>query len=138
MAEALLRDAFDKVPLLRGVTVFSAGVAAVDGMAISRHSQTALEQIGLGLPKHRSRQLTREMVGDALAIYCMTESHRWAIEEHFGGAGKVFLFREFLQRGDVEVADPYGGSLSDYEICRDELVEAVPSIVAHVCGLLGE
>jgi protein-tyrosine phosphatase len=30
---------------------------------------------------------------------------------------------------DPEVDDPYGGPLSVYETCRDNLVEAVPSVV---------
>ena len=30
---------------------------------------------------------------------------------------------------DPEIADPFGGSLKLYEACRDEMVEAIPSLV---------
>jgi len=42
----------------------------------------------------------------------------------------VHLFREFMPRqADKEIADPYGGPLSLYEASRDEMVEAIPSLV---------
>ena len=31
-----------------------------------------------------------------------------------------------------EIGDPFGGPLAEYEACRDELVEAIPSIIAHL------
>ena len=45
----------------------------------------------------------------------------------------LFLFREFMpQRGDKEIGDPYGGPLRLYETARDELVEAIPSLVEYI------
>jgi protein-tyrosine-phosphatase len=42
----------------------------------------------------------------------------------------LFLFREFMpQMGDKEIGDPYGGSLKVYETARDEMVEAIPSLL---------
>lgn len=34
-----------------------------------------------------------------------------------------------------EICDPYGGPLSEYEACRDEMVEAIPSLVEFLKGL---
>ncbi len=33
---------------------------------------------------------------------------------------------------DREIGDPFGGPLKEYEACRDEMVEALPSILAHL------
>jgi protein-tyrosine phosphatase len=42
----------------------------------------------------------------------------------------LYLFREFMPApADPEIADPFGGSLKLYESCRDEMVEAIPSLV---------
>jgi protein-tyrosine-phosphatase len=42
----------------------------------------------------------------------------------------LFLFREFMpQAGDKEIGDPYGGPLKVYETARDEMVEAIPSLL---------
>ncbi len=71
---------------------------------------------------------------NALAIFCMTESHRAMIQLSFQPPPKhLYLFREFLpEPADPEIGDPYGGSLKLYEACRDEMVEAVPSLVAFL------
>ena len=33
---------------------------------------------------------------------------------------------------DQEIGDPYGGPLPLYEAARDEMVESIPSLVAHL------
>ena len=80
--------------------------------------------------------LTTECIGERLAqeaslILCMTESHRAMINLTFNPPPRhVYLFREFLPRGeDKEIGDPYGGPLKVYEACRDEMVEAIPSLL---------
>ena len=41
------------------------------------------------------------------------------------------------QRGDKEIPDPYGGSLKVYEAARDEMVEAIPSLLEFLKTRLG-
>jgi protein-tyrosine phosphatase len=33
------------------------------------------------------------------------------------------------QKGDKEIPDPFGGPLKLYELARDEMVEAIPSLL---------
>ena len=43
---------------------------------------------------------------------------------------QLHLFRDFLPPpADHEIGDPYGGPLKVYEAARDEMVEAVPSVI---------
>jgi hypothetical protein len=80
---------------------------------------------------HISQPLTRTLLQEANVVLCMTESHRAMIQMNFDPVPiPVYLFREFMpQIADQEIADPYGGSLAEYEACRDEMVEAIPSLV---------
>jgi len=61
----------------------------------------------------------------------MTESHRAMLQFAMTPVPRnLYLFREFMpQSGPKEIGDPYGGALKLYEATRDEMVEAIPSLV---------
>jgi len=139
MAEALLQHALKGQPEpLKSLKVISAGVAARQGEAVSENSVIALRKVGIDVAGHKAQPLTQKLVDDALAIFCMTESHRAMIELSFEPPPKnLFLLREFMPAGsEVEIGDPFGGPLRLYEACRDEMVEAVPSIIEYLKTLL--
>lgn len=132
MAAALLAHALRVQPEpLRSLEVTSAGVAARPGERVSANSVQALKKVGLDISRHTSRPLTPELVAGSTVILAMTESHRAMINLMFDPPPRhVHLFREFMPRpADKEIADPYGGPLSLYEASRDEMVEAIPSLV---------
>jgi protein-tyrosine-phosphatase len=120
------------------VKVISAGVAARVGELASENSVIALKKVGLDLSHHRSQPLTQRMLDEALAVICMTESHRAMIQVQADPVPKnLFLFREFLPDDtDKEIGDPYGGPLRIYESVRDEMVESIPSLVAKLKTLI--
>ncbi len=132
MAAGLLQHALASQPEpLRSVKVLSAGVAARHGEPVSPNSVTALRKVGIDISGVRSQMLTPEMISGALAVFCMTETHRAMINIALDHTPhNVFLFREFMPAGsEREIGDPYGGPLSVYELCRDEMVEAIPSLI---------
>lgn len=135
MAEALLRHALAAEPEpLRSCKVVSAGVAARKGDKVSANSVEALAKVGIRISDHRSQPLTPALAAQADVILCMTESHRAIIEVSLDPVPKhVYLWREFMPRGaSREIGDPFGGPLAEYEACRDEMVEAIPSIIAFL------
>lgn len=135
MAEALLQHALrGQDEPLKSLKVYSAGVAARLGERVSENSVVALRKVGIDLGRHTAQPLTQKLVDDALAVFCMTESHRAMIELAFDPPPKnLFLFREFMPRpADPEIPDPFGGPLRLYEGCRDEMVEAIPSIIDYL------
>jgi protein-tyrosine-phosphatase len=141
MAAALLAHALAAQPEpLRRLKVVSAGVAARGGELVSENSVVALKKVGLDVAGHKSRPLTRELLDGAVAVLCMAEAHRAMIQVLFNAPPPpVHLFREFLPRAaEKEIADPYGGPLVRYEACRDEMVEAVPSLVEFLKKLTAE
>jgi protein-tyrosine-phosphatase len=78
------------------------------------------------------------MIDEAIAVFCMTESHRAMIQVQAEPVPQnLLLFRQFLPGAvEKEIGDPYGGPLRVYEAARDEMVESIPSLVAHLKTLL--
>jgi protein-tyrosine-phosphatase len=141
MGEALLRHALAAQPEpLRSIRVISAGVASRTGEPASPHTVTALKKVGVDLKGHASQPVTQELLDGALLVLCMTESHRDMIELTAEPVPeRVHLFREFMGlKGDLEIPDPYGMHLSAYEASRDEMVAAIPSIIAYLSKLKPE
>lgn len=132
MAAALLQHALAaQAEPLRSIEVISAGVAARDGDPVSANSVAALKKVGLDIAQHRSRALTADLVRNALAVIGMTESHRASLAYAINPVPRnVYLFREFMPAPHgQEIGDPFGGSLKVYEASRDEMVEAIPSLI---------
>ena len=139
MAEGLLKHALAGQPEpLKSLKVISAGVAARPGEPISENSVTALKKAGIDIRGQESRALTQELLDDALVVIGMTESHRAIIQMQARPVPKhLYLFREFLPPpAEKEIGDPYGGSLKVYEASRDEMVEAIPSLLAFLKTLV--
>lgn len=134
MAAALLQHALAAQPEpLRSLKVVSAGVSARRGEPVSENSVVALRKVGIDVSRHVSQPLTQELLDRALVVICMTESHRAMIQLQAEPAPKhVHLFREFMGNDDKEICDPYGFPLQVYEVCRDEMVEAIPSLIAYL------
>ena len=135
MAAGLLHHALAVQPdPLKSLPILSAGVAARRGEPVTENSVLAMRKAGIDISHHRSRPVTPELLHGALVVLCMTESHRAMIPVMFDAPPKnLFLFREFLPPGaDKEIPDPYGGPLSLYEACRDEMVEAIPTLVEQL------
>jgi protein-tyrosine-phosphatase len=141
MAEGLLRHALAGQPEpLQSLKVISAGVATRPGEPVSENSVIALKKAGIDISDKRSRPLTQELLTNALAVFCMTESHRSIIQFKATPVPRhLYLFREFLPPpAEKEIGDPYGCSLKIYEACRDEMVEAIPSLLAFLKTLVPE
>jgi protein-tyrosine-phosphatase len=139
MAAALLQHALAAQPEpWRSVRVISAGVAARAGEMVSENSVVALKKVGIDISHHRSQPLTQRMLDEALAVLCMTESHRAMIQVQAEPVPKnLLLFREFMPEGaDKEIGDPYGGPYPVYEAVRDEMVESIPSLVERIKTLM--
>jgi protein-tyrosine-phosphatase len=132
MAAGLLRHALAGQPEpLRSLKVESAGVAARHGERVSENSVIALRKVGIDIASHVSQPITQAMLDRAVAVLCMTESHRAMIQLQAEPPPKhIYLFREFMpQKSDKEIPDPFGGPLKLYELARDEMVEAIPSLL---------
>ena len=134
MAAALMRHALSaEPPPLKDLKVISSGVSAMPGDRASLNSVDALKKVGIDLANHKSQRLSESMVREALAIICMTESHRALIEMQFSPPlNHVFLMREFMDDPEMEIPDPFGMNFQAYELTRDSMVEAIPSLLVKL------
>lgn len=135
MAEGLLTHALaGQDEPLHSLQVISAGLAARPGEYVSGNSVTALKKVGIDISGHRARPLTQQLLDDALVVFCMTQSHCGLIELQAAPVPpRLHLLRAFMPEGATrEIADPFGGSLKLYEQSRDEMVEAIPSLIAYL------
>ena len=133
MAHGLFED------LVQGtMEVMSAGIGAMTGQYPSPHSVDAMDEIGLDISHLRSKPITADMVRRADYIFVMTYGHLDSMLLLFPfAAEKTFLLREFeshLPPMEREVSDPIGQSLDTYRYCRDQIQEAMPSILDYIIG----
>jgi protein-tyrosine phosphatase len=134
MAEKLFEDALAKSSCKKKISVFSAGISAMDGDQASDNSVLACKEEGLDLSDHRSAAITRATIENASVIFCMTESHRALLHMYFElpEDAPIFLMREFIENGSSELPDPYGQDMDVYRECREDMKEALPSLINWV------
>jgi protein-tyrosine-phosphatase len=103
--------------------VKSAGVAAYSGGPIATHVQQLLAEKGIETD-HASQNLTSELVEWADLILTMTEAHEQQLRIHFPEkAAAIYTIKRFVEpeAHDLNVSDPYGGSLDTYRETMAEI-----------------
>jgi len=123
MAEAIWRK-YDT-----GCNAISRGVAAVDGDILSSNAAIALETMGLDLPNHASKPLTKSDIERASVVLCMSSSHAAIVNSMYPDSGKVYTLAEYAGIHTLsDVLDPYGGNVDVYKNCADHLDELIAKI----------
>ena len=116
MAEGYLRSKG-----IDGVTVLSRGLAS-DGSPVSLNSKTAMAEVGIDIGGHISRQITDRDINKADKIICLSPSHKAVLLSAVVPADKLFV----LGNG---ISDPFGGDISVYRRCRDDIFTAVDKLI---------
>ena len=132
MAEKLFLHAIgNEAEPIKSLKAASAGLTAYEGSPPSANSVKALKDCGLDINGHRAQSLTQEMIDQSLAIFCMTHVHMELINLEFDiDDHPIYLLREFLpSEKNKDVPDPFGQNIEAYKVCRDSIVEAIPSII---------
>lgn len=108
------------------LAVESAGTMGEVGMDMEPGAVKALAARGLKGITHSARQLDEMMVSQADVVYALTGRHRdWIASRFPAHAAKVSVLREAAGLPGADVADPYGLSDDDYEICAVRIEEAL-------------
>lgn len=99
----------------------STGTWALNNTPASENAVAAMAERGIDLSAHRGQTITREMIDQAAVIIVMTRSHRDALVSEFPAArAKIHLMSELADRV-YDIADPYGGTLAEYQDCANAL-----------------
>ncbi len=133
MAEVIARDLFARrlgceAEELeeRGVSVFSAGIAAMMGGRATREAVEVAAEMGLDLRNHETQPLSEPLVRHADVIYTMTNSHREAIVAQWPSAAER---TQVLAVDGSDVSDPIGGPTQRYQVCAQQIREELENRV---------
>lgn len=107
---------------IKNLNVSSCGLFA-DGSAVSKNSADAMNEIGIDISSHISKQITKADIENADRIICMSPSHKQALE-NIGVTNAEVL-------GDG-ISDPYGCGLDVYRLCRDEIIKEIDKLFPNV------
>lgn len=136
MAEALFRKMLserlhcaEEDLVDRGYVVASAGLAAAMGSPPSPEAVQILAQRGIDLHGHESQPVTPRLLNQADHIFTMTNQHRECIVRELPElAPRVSL----LARDGIDVSDPIGFGLEDYQKCADEIEQHLRAILSDL------
>ncbi len=133
MAEGLLRH------MLRGrndVQVASAGLAALEGMRATDAAIEVMAELGIDISTHVSQSMNSDLVRQADFVFVMTHQHQDTLQTLFPfAAEKTFLVREFEEARageNKDIADPIGQSIDVYRRTRDQIRDALPSLIVFM------
>ncbi len=113
---------------IEGVTVSSRGLAA-DGSPVSLNSKTAMDEAGIDIGSHISKQITADDINKADKIICLSPSHKALLLSAGVPENKLYIL------GDG-ISDPFGGSIEVYRRCRDEIFAAIDILIKD--GFFGD
>jgi len=131
IAEAVFRDLCQKAGV-DGITIRSAGLAAMNSMPASGPAIAVLEAEGIALPTTGSTVLTPQLMDEADLIVTMTASHLAAVKAASAAAAdKVFTLLSFVDTDD-DIADPAGGDPAEYRHCLESMRPALDALREHV------
>jgi len=131
LAEAYLKLLVEKHGL--PTVVRSAGLETSFGKPAHHFAQAVGTAGGLVLGRHATQPLQKDHVEQADMILVMEwRQRRRVIKLYPQARKKVFLLRQFYDQSVREVADPYGGTLEDFQTCFLMIRRACDVLVARM------
>ncbi len=123
MAEYLCR-ALLKEYKISNVEVYSAGIFATPGMMPPHYAQRVMEDIGIDISTHLSRELDRELLDSASFIFVMTTEHEKLLKSLYPEfSNKIFLL------GEEDIPDPYGENIEKYKQVCDKIEKEIKKFI---------
>ncbi|HNW93667.1 MAG TPA: low molecular weight protein arginine phosphatase [bacterium] len=117
-----------------GVIAASAGLGAAEGAPMAAPAVQALREAGVPVPAHTARQLTPAVAGAADLILTMNFRQAAAAERLLPDKKIMTLPAAAGTAG--EVADPFGGDITEYRAIRDQLDRLLTQLAPRLPGLL--
>ena len=118
---------FNNIAIKEGVDAHaqSAGLCTIEGLLINDNSKEALAEIGMESDFFRSTDIYDLDMNSFDLIVGMTKEHTSELKTMGVDENKIRMLNE---KADG-VADPYGGSLAVYKVCRDEILNSIEEII---------
>jgi len=104
----------------QGVTVISAGIAALPGSPPAAQAQAIMQEMGLDISSHASQPVTGRLAQFADVILTLTNGHREALISHWPQLETRTIT---LRQDGADVSDPIGSSVEVYRQCAEQIDE---------------
>lgn len=86
---------------------------------------------GISMEAYRSTQLTEEDFGDHTLVLVMEQSQRDKVLEKYENANPADVYVLTDLTGDeLEILDPYGGTLQSYGLCYETMRKTIRKLAA--------
>ena len=105
-----------------GIVVLSVGLMVREGESANANAVEVIKEYDLDLSNHRALQINETNVRFADFIFTMTRHHRERILSSWHNADSRL---NVLRTDGGDVADPIGGSLSDYRACAGQIRQEI-------------
>lgn len=126
MAAGILRD----ICIRKDIEVLARGLVVLFPEPLNQKAEAVMISNGLPTEGYMSAPLTAEDITEDTLILTMEDSHRQKVLEIFAfvNAEQVQTLNEFV--GDeLEMVNPYGGSLQMYGLCYETLLATIRKLV---------
>lgn len=126
MAAAILKD----LGLTWNIEILARGLVVLFPEPLNQKAEAVMISNGLSTEGCMSSQLTEDDLQGNVLVLAMESKHRDKILELFAHAdsNKIHVLSEYV--GDeIEVMDPYGGTLQMYGLCYETLLVTLKKLV---------
>ena len=128
MAEAILQDRF----MLEDVLIESKGLIVLFPEPVNPKAEAILASHKLTMKDHTSRQFGKDDFDARTPILTMDKKDKEDILSEYGEeAINVYALTEYID-SDEQLPDPYGGALSDYGQCFEQLEVLVDRLAEKI------
>ena len=126
MAMGILKD----LSLKYDVEVLARGLVVSFPEPMNGKAEAVLISNGISLENFTSKELTNDDITENTLVLTMERTHRDKVLAHFSNAHieNVYVLTDFV--GDeLEILDPYGGTLQSYGLCYETLRKSIKKLV---------
>lgn len=109
------------------ISAESAGISTLGGERMSNYSLSVLKEIGINADNHISKKFVPAFIDQYDLFIGMTPTHNYILKQAGIPEDKIYQFSQ-------EITDPYGGSLEDYILCRNNLIQEINKLIEMAVG----
>lgn len=112
------------------VEICARGLVVLFEEPINQKAEAVLISNGVTLEDFTSKQFSQEDLSENTLVLTMEKSHRERILEEYEEADpeNIHVLTDFV--GDeLEILDPYGGTLTSYGLCYETLYQTIKKLV---------
>jgi len=115
------------------IAVRSAGLDTTPGKEAHPLATTVARENNLSLQAHLTTSLSSELVAEADLIVVMESVHSSTLlQKHPEAAGKVVQLGYFNNGLSTDIADPFGGTRQDFDVCYNAIQRSCDNLLRYI------